>query len=80
MDTARIAETASTTDAAADARAELEPGTQVEVFSSYADAWSRSPFEVVDVTGGACHLRRVSDGATLPQAVTLDRVRPLRMR
>ena len=79
MDTART-ETAASTDTTSNAQVGLEPGTQVQVFSSYADTWSRSSFEVVDVAGSSCHLRRLSDGATLPQAVNLDRVRPLRMR
>jgi hypothetical protein len=54
----------------------IAPGSRVEVFVSYAGSWSPA-FEVIDVGGEDCHLRRVSDGVTLPEPIRLDRVRPL---
>ncbi|MGI8793284.1 MAG: hypothetical protein ACR2H3_08925 [Acidimicrobiales bacterium] len=57
----------------------FEPGTRVEVRSSLDQRWGRG-FEVVDVSGDACTVRRLSDGAVLPTEFGLDQVRPERSK
>jgi hypothetical protein len=55
----------------------LAPGTRVEVRRRFDAKWARG-FEVVDHSGGLYHLRRMSDGATLPVGFVDDDVRPER--
>jgi hypothetical protein len=60
-----------------DADTLLAPGTRVEVRRRFDAKWARG-FEVVDHTDGLYHLRRMSDGATLPVGFVGDDVRPER--
>lgn len=49
-----------------EAGAGIAPGARVEVRNHFEGGWAKG-FEVVDEHDGAVRLRRVSDGAELPQ-------------
>ena len=53
----------------------LQPGTRVEVWNQFNQRWTRM-FEVAEVIGDECRLRRLSDGHVLPQSFGPDVVRP----
>ena len=55
-------------------RERLRPGVRVEVRSSLDRRWGRG-FELVDIDGDRCTVRRLSDGAVLPARFPLDDVR-----
>ena len=55
---------------------ELEPGTDVEVRSSFDRDWKRG-FTVEDACEQGYHLRRHSDGSVLPATFPADVVRPV---
>jgi hypothetical protein len=52
----------------------IEPGTQVEVMSSFDQAWKRG-FTVETTGDEGYRLRRASDGQVLPTAFSYDDVR-----
>jgi hypothetical protein len=52
----------------------IEPGTQVEVMSSFDQAWKRG-FTVETNCDEGYRLRRASDGQVLPTSFALDDVR-----
>ena len=54
---------------------ELRPGTRVEVWNTFDQRWTNM-FEVADVSGDECHVRRLSDGHVLPQPFSADMLRP----
>jgi hypothetical protein len=53
----------------------LQPGTDVEVKSSFDQGWKRG-FVVEDTSQNGYRLRRRSDGSVLPTAFPPDVVRP----
>jgi hypothetical protein len=55
---------------------ELQPGTDVEVRSSFDRDWKRG-FTVEDTCEQGYHLRRRSDGSVLPATFPADVVRPV---
>ena len=54
----------------------LQPGTDVEVRSSFDRNWKRG-FTVEDASEQGYHLRRRSDGSVLPATFPADIVRPV---
>jgi hypothetical protein len=54
---------------------EFRPGTEVEVRTRYLSNWTTG-FEVVSVNGDRVGLRRRSDGAILPVALSVEDIRP----
>lgn len=52
----------------------LNPGTPVEVRTSYERTWATG-FEVVDTCTEGYHLRRLSDGRSLPATFAVADVR-----
>jgi hypothetical protein len=53
---------------------QIEPGTRVEVMSSFDQAWKRG-FTVETMADDGYRLRRASDGQVLPTAFAPDDVR-----
>lgn len=53
----------------------FEPGTRVEVWNEFNQTWSNM-FEVAEVSGEGCTVRRLSDGAVLPQQFGPEALRP----
>ena len=54
---------------------DLRPGTRVEVWNNFDQRWT-TMFEVAEVSGEECRVRRLSDGHVLPQAFSAEMVRP----
>jgi hypothetical protein len=52
----------------------LPPGTPVDVFSRFSDAWT-SGFEIATTLGGGYQLRRISDHTVLPRTFHGDDLR-----
>ena len=57
----------------------VEPGTRVEVRRRFDQSWARG-FEIVDRTESGYRIRRLSDGAVLPEPFPEDDVRAERPR
>ena len=55
---------------------QLEPGTAVEVLSSFNQVWVGG-FRVATAAAGGYRLRRLSDGTVLPVLFTEEDVRPV---
>ena len=55
-------------------RAEVDPGTEVEVQIAFDRSWSTG-FVVTQVTDSGYILRRASDASELPRPIPLDAVR-----
>jgi hypothetical protein len=54
---------------------DLRPGTRVEVWNNFDQRWTNM-FEVAEVSGEECRVRRLSDGHVLPQPFSQEMVRP----
>jgi hypothetical protein len=57
----------------------LQPGTDVEVRSTFDRDWKRG-FTVEEASEQGYHLRRCSDGSVLPATFPADVVRPVDLR
>ncbi len=53
----------------------LQPGTRVEVWNDFNQRWT-SMFEVAEVAGNECRVRRLSDGQVLPATFGPEVLRP----
>jgi hypothetical protein len=56
-------------------RARLRAGTRVEVATHFTGSWTGG-FEVVGLDPNGYHVRRLSDGAVIPNGFDLSEVRP----
>ena len=61
------------------ALSELGRGTRVDVRSRFVGAWSRG-FEVEEAVADGYRIRRLSDGAVLPDVFSEDEIRPERRK